>query len=162
MSLVTFTVFVDHSQFFVEDDGLPYDDTWDLDATYSMVMKDHIGLKPGGPVIPTARSWGDVDVVVEVCETRPDVSFDGWDRVVECSILVSSGELTLLAPESGGSPDNPRVQISPGTYRVLVLSAGLNTVAGRPEPDGEDHYRLRAHGNRHHLRRVVVGRVGQR
>ena len=69
----------------------------------------------------------------------PSSNFDSWDRVVELSLNVSSGQIALV-----GCPDGPEygafhvAKIDPGFYRVRVYSGGQNSVSD--DGNTKDHY----------------------
>lgn len=133
---------VDHGQFYVEDETLEDPLGWDIDATFARVARDHFGITPAGFVVGTVRHWGDTDIVVDVRAEAPTPPFDTWDHVVECGLAVPSGQITISAPETTGTPMVPRIRLAPGQYRAMVFYGALDSVTDELDPEGEDHYRV--------------------
>jgi hypothetical protein len=134
-----FAIQGDHFQFYLEDVRSQADTStiWDDDALTRM-----LATGPGLLAVRTARYGGAVRVVVEVRATRPEEPLTAWDRVVEASIEVPSGELILSAPEAAGAPDLPRLTVPPGSYRALACYGGLDSVQDEEAKVGADHYRI--------------------
>jgi hypothetical protein len=75
-----------------------------------------------------------VPVRVQLREKEPSDSLDAWDHVVECSLPVLSGELTI------GNLRTEQVRLKLPTrpcYRVRVCYAGLASTG-----EGEDRYHI--------------------
>ena len=112
-----FLVRADHYQFYLEDQGLQPDTSrlWNEQSS-----GDRLDVLPGLIAVSTGRYGGDIPVTVEITSTRPtDLSLNEWDHVVECSMVVQSGQLTLSSPDD---PGRERFKIHPGTYRALVIT----------------------------------------
>lgn len=134
----SFTITIDHSQFYVEDGTLPAE----ADVWTDRALADHISTAPGLIAVLIGRFGGDTRIAVEISETRPDESFEPWDQVVECAIHLPSGSLTIYAPETTGLPENPRITVPPGSYRALVYWGGLDSIPDETGYEGDDHYKI--------------------
>jgi hypothetical protein len=98
-----------------------------------------LGVAYGTLCIFTARNL-DVPVTVQMRDSPSRDDFAQWDRVVEASLEVPSGSITVHNP-SDDVPEEPRIAVTPGTYRARVFYGGLATVSA-DELEGEDHYRI--------------------
>lgn len=130
---------IDHAQLFIEDEGawkrvrhMP-DQTDDLDLVASA---------PGILAVETARVEGDARVVIELTDHRPIESLDPWDHVVECGVSVSSGRIRLMTADIEDESDAPRIELAPGSYRVLIFYGNQGSVPYEDPYGGEDHYRI--------------------
>ncbi|MGZ3664954.1 MAG: hypothetical protein ACXVCO_05795 [Ktedonobacterales bacterium] len=109
-------------------------------------LRRRLGVVPGVLCIFTERDM-DVPLTIEIHTTppiEPQEDFAGWDHVVEASLELPSGIVEVAGtggfdPE-GLNPDEARIPVIPGTYRVRVYTGGLDTVSD-DELDGEDQYR---------------------
>ena len=91
-----------------------------------------------------SAGWrGDAHVAVEVRSDAPPgspASLEEWDHAAEGSLAAPSGAVVVYAPEQTGQKDLPRVVLSPGRYRALVLYGSLDSVDDVLDPVGDDHY----------------------
>ena len=79
---------------------------------------------------------------VEIRAGPPEAEpFEAWDHVVECALDATSGRLRLSDPDSLGM-GVPQFQVPPGTYRVRIYYANLDSVWGGGDLDGDDRYRI--------------------
>jgi hypothetical protein len=133
------TVVADHYQFYLEDLTVPHDTA----SLWSEQEHDNrVAVLPGLIAVATARYGGDLPVTVVLEAAAPaDRDFDGWDHVVECSLVVQGRRLSLTSPEVFGA-EAPGLDLSPGTYRARIYYAGLDTIRGGADLEGEDHYRI--------------------
>ncbi len=137
MTAFSFTVNTDHHQFYLEDTSVDHDTglLWQ-----TLADTDRLDVLPGLIAVGTSRYAGDVTVVVEVqpiqLAERPS---DLWDHIVECSIAVRSGQLTLTSPDFFGE-NVPVIAVHPGTYRVRVYYGSLDSAPPPLFLEGTDHY----------------------
>jgi hypothetical protein len=108
-----------------------------ISAWNRQTISDKLAVKPGAIAFCPLREM-DVPVTVRVQPAPPDSSAATWDHIVECSLDVPSGRVLIMGPI-----DTPaaRVDLTPGSYRVRISSAGLGTIS----PDGlhgQDRYEL--------------------
>jgi len=131
-----FKIFADYFQFYVQDEPANGDlsDAWSDEAVTRL-----LAVRPGVVGVGTVRNV-DVPVSIELLSAEPMAFFAQWDHVVECSLLVQSGRI-VVAGCTDYLPDAARIEAMPGTYRVRVCYAGLDSLS--PDGlDGNDHYRL--------------------
>lgn len=138
MARYTVTVSADHFQFLIEDqDRIPDDyEVWTHRA-----RSDRLDVANGMIAVGLPRYGGAIPIVIDVQHTRPTAPLDRWEHVVEASIEVNSGRLVIHGPEDY-SPEEEYLSIPPGTYRVLVCFAGLETIRDPDDMEGEDHYHI--------------------
>src|SRR5689334_1399186 len=77
-------------------------------------------------------------VTVEVHDAEPEVDLEEWQHVVECSIALPSGKCSI---EECTGDLQYILNVTPGTYRALLLFAGLDTLS-EDEFEGDDHYTI--------------------
>lgn len=136
MSRHQLTLFADYHQFYIQDEPADGDlsDAWSDEAVERMVA-----LAPGTVGVGTVRNT-DVPVTIDVLDSEPALDLDGFDHVVDCSIAVKSGRL-VAAGCTDYFPEAARIGLRPGSYRVRVNFAGLDSVL-EDGLDGEDRYCL--------------------
>ena len=134
--LERFTIYTDHLQFYVEDvEATPdYASIWFPDPKI-----EHLATAPGLISVGTAR-WADTTIEVEVLEHPPSPAPEAWDRIVECSLDVPSGQIRIYSPLDDANTART-MSLAPGTYRVLVQYGGIDEVDEYTQ-EGDDHYRL--------------------
>jgi hypothetical protein len=135
MELVrNFTLFADYFQFVVMDETSEDDfsEIWGEGDLHRMLAVGRSAVCPG-----TLRNI-DVEVEVHVAEKAPDISIDAFDHAAEASLSVPSGLLVIMGC-TGHLPDAPRIEVAPGSYRLLFLVTGVATVKNEWEP-AEDKY----------------------
>jgi len=129
-----FVTNADHYQFYLEDESIDHDtsELWDAQP-----HADRLDVLPGFIAVGISQYGGDIPVVVEIHESQPqDEALEIWNHVVECSIEVHSGQLTLTNPESFGAEDVPTFSIAPGTYRARVYYGNLDSVSENNDMEG--------------------------
>ena len=131
-----FTVFADYFQFVLMDENSQDDFStiWTEEALHRMLAVAPTVACPG-----TLRNV-DVSVEIEILEQAPVIELSAWDNAVEASIYIPSGKLIVMGC-TGYLPDAPRISVSPGTYQLLSLTGGIDTIQTEWEP-AEDQYRV--------------------
>jgi hypothetical protein len=131
-------LFADEYQFYLQDDGARGDtassDFWSDEALERQLAVDRDIVAVG-----TVRTYT-LPVTVEVRDGAPNDSLQGWDLVSEVSMSISSGRLIVYGC-CGYSPEDPRLSVAPGTYRLRAYLGGLGTVS-TDETEGNDHYKV--------------------
>lgn len=127
-----FRLYADYRQFYIGDSQSQADmsvtEFWSPWA-----LENRLPVGPGIVGVGTA-SYDYVDVVVDITDKAPDDDFGGWDHVAEASLEVPSGGIAIDGCTSY-RPEEVRIRVTPGTYRVRVYCGGLAY-------EGDDHYRL--------------------
>jgi hypothetical protein len=127
-------IYADYNQFYMGDASFEGDtgtaDFWSPDA---VALK--LAVSPPGLVgVGTAR-YEFVPIVVEVVTRPPLDEPDQWDHVVEASLELPSELLAIDGCTSYRPDSSPHIELPPGTYRLRVSYAGLNSF-------DEDWYRV--------------------
>ncbi|WP_425072643.1 hypothetical protein [Sagittula sp. S175] len=136
MTVRDLSIFADYHQFYIYDaqmQGTRPED-WTTDDMLRKVIcgGDHL-------VVFTARNM-DVPVRVEVLPEAPPLELFGWDHMVDGALRTVSGVLLILGCtdlEEGAE----RVVLAPGTYRLRVSMAGLDSLSA-DGLEGDDKYRV--------------------
>lgn len=128
----------DHYQFYIEDEQCHVDTShiWENDTKSLGVVSAH-----GLIGITTARFGGTLPVTLEVYSTCPQIEYELWERVVQCSIEVLSGSLVIWSPENDWSTA-PRIMLEKRTYSILVCFDKVNSIQDEFAFTGEDTYHL--------------------
>jgi hypothetical protein len=125
-------VFADYHQFYIWDGGTdplaPVDYT-DDDLRNRVKVALHV------IVIQPMRNMT-VPVRIEVRDTDPGWDPSSWDHVVECSLKLPTGHLEVHECTGAAQLD---LRLAPGTYRVRVLFAGLDSLSSSGL-EGNDRY----------------------
>jgi hypothetical protein len=134
MSRHSFVVDADYHQFYVWYVGMspsaPEDYT-DDDVRRMVKVAPHV------VVVQPVRSMT-VPVELEVHADDPGFEIAAWDHVAECALDLPTGQLQVDECTGSAVLD---LRLSPGTYSVRVLFAGLDTLSD-DGLDGEDRYRI--------------------
>ncbi|HEX4226376.1 MAG TPA: hypothetical protein VHZ97_28700 [Pseudonocardiaceae bacterium] len=133
----TYDVFADYNMFFLLADGTEPPEL--PSAALNALIADLIAAGGGFVAIGTVRRM-DVPVTVEVSTEAPQDQLTAWDHVTEAGIRTETGTLRL-AWGTSEPDDEPRIDVAPGSYRVLVYSSGFDTLS-EDGLDGDDRYRL--------------------
>jgi len=122
-----------YSQFTLADEDavLADFDAWRSDDEFS----DGVSPQPGHLSLLTARHTGPVPVSLELVDAEPEVDLDEWQHAVESSLEVASGRLGI------GFDQTEVFRVEPGTYAVLYLGRGLDTIRDHAATEGDDEYR---------------------
>jgi hypothetical protein len=130
----TLDVFADYHQFYIQDGGIFPDapvDWTDEDVASRAKVEDNI------VVVCPVRNM-DVPVTIEVADNEPSFALADYDHVVRCSLALPTGCLQVHECTGG---ELLRLAIREGTYSVVVLYSGLDTLS-EDGLDGEDRYHV--------------------
>lgn len=130
----TLSVFADYFQFIVQDE-LSDDDfanIWSDEASAAQTAFGRSAVCPG-----TLRNVT-VPVDVVIVEADPRLSLDTVDHAVEGSIELPSGRVVVMGC-TDYFPDASRLEVRPGTYQVLAVMTGIDSIKNEWEP-ADDRY----------------------
>jgi hypothetical protein len=129
-----FKFFADYFQFVLMDESSEDDfsEIWTDEALERMLAVGELAVCPG-----TLRNI-EVDVEVRVVPTEPSINVAAHDHVVEGSIEIPTGKLVVMGCTEY-LPDAQRIELSPGTYQLLFLVDGVDSIKTEWEP-AEDKY----------------------
>lgn len=89
-------------------------------------------------VIGVVSEYGEVPIEISVVDREPKaVDASIWDQIVECSISVDQGYISLA---SWAGVEFGCVQVPNGWYRLRIYFGGLETQKG--DGTADDHYRI--------------------
>ena len=131
-----FTILADYFQFVLMDEKSEDDFSiiWTEDAIDRMLAVGSNAVCPG-----TLRNV-DVAVEIEVLRSPAAIDLAEWDHAVEASIIIPSGKLVVMGC-TGYLPDATRIAVLPGTYQLISLAGGLETIRSDGGP-ADDIYRV--------------------
>lgn len=127
-------VFADYHQFYVWDGGKDPqapEDWSDEDVANRAKVAEHVFV-----VCPVRNMT--VPVRVSFLNAEPALELECYDHVVQASVAVPTGQLQVCECTGG---EVLAWKVEPGTYRVLALFSGLDTLS----PDGlegQDRYHV--------------------
>ena len=129
-----FTIFADYFQFVLmdEDSEDDFSELWTDEALHRMLAIGAQAVCPG-----TLRNIN-VPVEIVVSSGAPQVALADYDHAVETFIKVPSGRLIVMGC-SDYLPEAPRIEVPPGTLRVLFLASGLESITTESE-SADDRY----------------------
>jgi len=134
MRLHQLEVFADYHQFYLWDAGVepsaPEDYTDDD-------VRRRVKVAPNVVVVQPLRNMT-VPVDLEMHATDPGYEQSRWDHIAECSLDLPTGRLQVH--ECTG-PVRLDLEVTPGTYAVRILFAGLDTLSD-DGLEGSDRYRI--------------------
>ena len=81
--------------------------------------------------------YGVLPVRIELWSAEPPADPDDWEHVVEASLELSSGRVSLEGVE--GPADSEPLEVAAGVYRLRSSAAGLDSA---DEMQGGDRYRV--------------------
>lgn len=127
----------DFYQFYLMDEGMcpSAPDDWNSQDTLAqrLLVESHIIS-----VMTFQMDWLEVDL--EVCEPMPTVDPSLWDHVVEASLEVPTGQLTVDTCLFGIAK---RLRVKPGWYRILFCTCGIGDWETIEEGEAiPEHYRI--------------------
>jgi hypothetical protein len=127
---------VDQHVLTFKDAAVAWDGSWSNDASF---VDDGVGLADGVVSLTSfCRAAGSTPIIVERWPAAPpDDDLDDYDLVVEATLAVPSGELSI-ENESG---EQGKVRIPPGTYRVRAHYANEDSCTYDGD-DGANHVRV--------------------
>jgi hypothetical protein len=127
-------IFADYFQFYLQDEAAEGDlsDAWDAPAVERM-----LAISAGMVGLGTVRNM-DVPVTLQLLDAEPADDLTEFDHVVEGSLVIKTGPL-VVAGCTDYFPDAARFDIEPGTYRVRLSCAGLNSLS-EDALEGQDRY----------------------
>jgi len=129
-----FVVFADYFQFVVQDEnsGVDFASIWTPQALDMALATGGTAICPG-----TLRNV-EVQVVVHVVDSEPDVSLTEVDHAVEASLELPSGTVVVMSC-TAYFPDAPRFKVPAGAYRALSFMKGVAGIQSEWEP-ADDRY----------------------
>ncbi|MFP8780312.1 hypothetical protein [Hydrogenophaga sp. RWCD_12] len=133
-SVHSFNIFADYFQFVVQDESSDDDfaEIWTEEAQALQTAFGRSAVCPG-----TLRNV-DVPVEVIVTDVDPAIDLSTVDHAVEGSLQFPTGRIVVMGC-TGYSPDAPRFEIQAGTYRVVAVMAGVQSIKTEWDP-AEDKY----------------------
>lgn len=128
-----FTVQTDHFQFFLADEDYSTDTSsiWTDEA-----LDRQIACGLDLVAVGTTRYGGETNIVIEI-QGQGDTSSEMGSPA--CTINTSSGVMVLFSPESDFATC-PRIQVTPGVYKVFVAFEGIESVRDEEALSGDDWY----------------------
>lgn len=127
-------LFADYFQFYLQDEAADGDlsDSWTDEAVGRM-----LALAPGTIGVGTLRNV-DVQAVIELYKTEPQLESDAWDHVVEAGLDILSGKI-VVAGCADYFPEAVRIEVNPAHYRARLCISGLESIRSEWE-DADDCY----------------------
>lgn len=129
-------VYVAAHQFYLRDADLAWGGAYTNDP---WGPGDGLGVAPGVIGVQCPRAAGHVPVFIEQQLDAEAEIPAGFCKVTEASIEVRSGRLCVEGEDNDETSPPLEIAVVPGTYRVRVLYAGLDTVT-YDDDDGADYY----------------------
>lgn len=125
-----FIVFADFFQFVLIDELADADLSvvnWNDEAMRNMLL-------PGEGIVcfGTLRNV-DVPVEIHVVESPPEIDWEKFDHAVEAPIIFSSGRVAVMGC-ADYLPDAAKLEITPGSYRLLYMISGSDSINNEWEP----------------------------
>ena len=134
--LPRFRIDSDYYQFHIRDgytQNGALGEAWTAEA-----LKIDVAVAAGIIGVGTVRNTS-VAVSVEVLASPPDVKdLDSWDRVIDASIAIPSGNLELTSPTW---EDRETVAVAPGNYRIRIHSGNI-VAAQQPGSRLRERYKV--------------------
>ncbi len=128
-------VYSEYGQFQVGDRESVLAFEWDAGA-----FQRHVAVALDVISVATTTMYGNVAVHIEGWDAEPPLDLPPFDQVVEVSVEVPTG---LLSVTSVSSDIKLTSQLMPGWYRMRVNSQNLaNGAGGVPTQRGDDRYQV--------------------
>lgn len=132
-----FIVFADFFQFVLIDElsdedlsGVNWNDT---------AMRNMLLPGEGMVCFGTLRNV-DVPIEIQIVESPPDVDWEKFDHAAEASINCLSGRVAVMGC-ADYLPDAVKLEITPGSYRLLYMISGSDSINNEWEP-ADDLYSI--------------------
>lgn len=129
-----FEIFADYFQFIIMDESSQdnFNVAWTEEALERMLAISNTSVSLG-----TLRN---VTVPVTICinQSQPQIDLEKFDHAVSGSLNIPSGSLVIMGC-TDYLPDAPRIKLPAGTYRLLYLATGIETITYESDP-ADDHY----------------------
>ena len=116
-------VYADYHQFYIHDVSFT-GDTGDPSFWSPEAFARRLAISPPSLVGISTDRYDEVPVVLEITDRPPGGEFASWDHVVEASLAIPTGRLAIRGPTS---TEGDSLELPPGTYRLRIFSAGLDT-----------------------------------
>ncbi|MDO9319547.1 MAG: hypothetical protein Q7V56_15300 [Gammaproteobacteria bacterium] len=137
MQTIELSVFADYHQFYLQDDDERFgnfSDAWTPGATERLLaVAEHV------VGIGTVRNM-EVAVRIEVGSQLPNLDPSQWDKVNRTSLVCDTGRI-VVAGCTDYFPDARRLNVTPGTYDVLVGYKNLQSLS-EDGLEGDDSYHI--------------------
>ena len=127
-----FDIFADYFQFVVMD-GSSDDDfstLWSEEAMNLMLAVGETALCLG-----TLRNVT-VPVEIRVSKSEPPLDLAAYDNAASASLHLPSGRLVIMGC-TDYLPEAPCIELAPGTYQLLYLVTGVDTITNEWDPAGD-------------------------
>lgn len=131
-----FELFADYFQVYVMDDEAD-DDTSEIWTDKAFDLK--LALAENTVAVGTFRNV-DVSFEVEIHDSEPVVNLDEWDHVSKGYFNIKSGKCAVFGC-TDYLPDAARIEMPNGTYSVLSLAKGLDSITTEWD-DADDYYKI--------------------
>jgi hypothetical protein len=130
----SFEIFADYFQFVLMDDSpeSDYAVTWSESALRAMIAS---GIKSVS--LATLRNVT-VPVTVGVGQSEPQIDLAQYDHAAAASLQVPSGRLVVMGC-TGHFLEAPRIELPAGTYQLLYLAAGLESITYESDPANDSY-----------------------
>lgn len=130
----TFDIFADYFQFVLMDANCEDDfaSVWTDEALARMLAVGETSVCPG-----TLRNVH-VPAEVHVHPSEPSIDLAGYDHAVSASVQLPSGRLVVMGC-TDYLPEAPRLEIPPGSYQLLYLVTGVESITYESDP-ADDRY----------------------
>ncbi|HCG01603.1 MAG TPA: hypothetical protein DEV93_13785 [Chloroflexi bacterium] len=126
-------VYSEYGQFQIGDRKSLLAFEWDAEA-----LQRHLAVAADVISVATTTMYGNVAVRIEGWEAKPPLDLSPFDQVVEASLEVPTGLLSLTSVSSN---IKLATQLTPGWFRIRVASQNLaNGAGGVATRRGDDRY----------------------
>ena len=129
-----FDIFADYFQFVLMDETSDDDFSaiWSDEALSRMLAVGKSSVCPG-----TLRNVS-VPVEIHVSQSEPVVDLAAHDHAVSASLHIPTGRLVVMGC-TDYLPEAPRIDLLAGTYQLLYLASGVQTITYESDP-ADDRY----------------------
>ena len=130
----TFDIFADYFQFVLMDANCKDD----FGAVWTEQTLERMLAVGGTSACPGTLRNVNVPVEVNVHASEPFVDLAGYDHAVSASLQLPSGQLVVMGC-TDYLPEASRVELLPGSYQLLYLAAGVESITYESDP-ADDRY----------------------